>query len=97
MKVTFNIDCTPEEARTFLGLPDIAPLQERMMDELQERMSENIRNLDPETFMKTWLPATIQSWGDIQKMFWAQMGSAGANMTANMAAAAPDKKSEKAK
>ena len=36
MKVTFNIDCTPEEARAFLGLPDIAPLQERMMDELEQ-------------------------------------------------------------
>jgi hypothetical protein len=75
MKVTVNIECTPEEARAFLGLPDIAPLQQKMMTELQDRMTENIRNLDPETFMKTWLPATIQNWGDFQKMFWGQMGT----------------------
>lgn len=74
MKVTVNIECTPEEARAFLGLPDIAPMQQKMMAELQDRMTENIRNLDPETFMKTWLPATIQNWGDFQKMFWSQMG-----------------------
>lgn len=29
MKVTVNVDCTPEEARTFLGLPDLAPIHEK--------------------------------------------------------------------
>ena len=61
MKVTFDIDCTPEEARKFLGLPDVAPMQEAMMKELEERMRDNLNNLDPETFMKTWLPMTILS------------------------------------
>lgn len=74
MKFTVNVECTPEEARSFFGLPDIAPMQDRMMDELEEKMRENIQNLDPETFMKTWLPATVQGWGELQKMFWGQMG-----------------------
>ena len=38
MKVTIDVDCTPEEARAFLGLPAVAPLQEAMMQELQKRM-----------------------------------------------------------
>ena len=25
MKVTVDVDCTPEEARRFLGLPDLRP------------------------------------------------------------------------
>jgi hypothetical protein len=74
MKMTVNIDCTPQEARQFLGLPDIAPMQERMMREIEEKMRENILALDPETFVKTWMPATIQGWGEVQKMFWGQMG-----------------------
>ena len=73
MKVTVNVDCTPEEARAFIGLPNIAPLQERMMKEMENRMAENLQNLDPETFMKTWLPLTMESWGEMQKMFWGQM------------------------
>lgn len=73
MKVTVNVDCTPEEARAFIGLPNIAPLQERMMKELENRMADNLQNLDPETFMKTWLPLTMESWGEMQKMFWGQM------------------------
>ncbi len=73
MKVTVNVDCTPEEARAFIGLPNIAPLQERMMKEMENRMAENLQNLDPETFMKTWLPLTMEGWGEMQKMFWGQM------------------------
>lgn len=74
MKVNFDIECTPEEARRFLGLPDLAPMQERMMKELETRMAENLRALDPETLVKTWMPMTMQGWGDMQKMFWSQMG-----------------------
>lgn len=74
MKFTVNVECTPEEARQFIGLPDIAPMQDRMMKELEARIQESIRTLDPETFVKTWMPATIQGWGEVQKMFWEQMG-----------------------
>ena len=30
MKVKIDIDCTPEEARAFFGLPDLGPLHEQM-------------------------------------------------------------------
>lgn len=76
MKVKFDIECTPEEARRFLGLPDVVPMQEALMKEIEAKMQDNIRNLDPETMVKTWLPATIQGWGEMQKMFWGQMGGA---------------------
>ncbi|MCK5777443.1 MAG: hypothetical protein KAH11_01555 [Rhodospirillales bacterium] len=74
MKVKIDIDCTPEEARTFLGLPDVKPLQEAMMKEVEERMRANLQAMDPETMFKTWLPAGIQGWEQMQRMFWSQMG-----------------------
>ena len=74
MKFTINVDCTPEEARKFVGLPDVTKLQEKMMKELEEKMREGIHSMDPETFIKTWLPASMQSFGEMQKMFWSQMG-----------------------
>ncbi len=76
MKVKFDIECSPEEARHFLGLPNIAPMQDALMKEMEDQMRENIRSLDPETMLKTWLPATIEGWGQVQKMFWDQMGVA---------------------
>ena len=27
LKITIDIDCTPDEARQFMGLPDVKPLQ----------------------------------------------------------------------
>jgi hypothetical protein len=76
MKVTIDIDCTPEEARAFLGLPDVRPLQEAMMTELRQRMAQTIRSMDPETMLRTWLPASLEGFEQMQKMFWSQMGSA---------------------
>ena len=73
MKITIDIDCTPQEARAFLGLPDVAPLQSAMMDELQKRMTDNIAAMDPEQIFKTWFPAGTQTWDQMQKAFWAQM------------------------
>lgn len=74
MKVKFDIECTPEEARKFFGLPDVVPMQEKLMEEIEAKMQENFRNMDAETIVKTWMPATMQGWGEMQKMFWAQMG-----------------------
>lgn len=74
MKFNFDIECTPSEARAFIGLPNIAPMQDRMMKELEDRMADNIRNLSPEEMVKTWMPATMQGFGEMQKIFWRQMG-----------------------
>ena len=73
MKIRIDVDCTPEEARTFLGLPDVQPIQEAMMAELEKRMRANLEQMDPETMMRTWLPAGIQGFEQLQKMFWSQL------------------------
>ena len=76
MKITIDIDCTPAEARAFLGLPDIAPMQKKMMGELEKQMLANVKAMDPETLLKTWLPASVQGFEQMQKMFWSQLGQA---------------------
>ena len=77
MKIHLDIDCTPEEARTFLGLPDVGPMQEALMAELQKRMMANLHAMEPEQLFKTWLPAGIQGWEQLQKAFWSQMSGGG--------------------
>jgi hypothetical protein len=54
MKMTIEIDCTPVEARSFLGLPDVGPLNEKLVEEMQKRMEANINMLSPEELMKNW-------------------------------------------
>ena len=54
MKVNIEIDCTPEEARTFLGLPDVKAFNQMMMDEMVRRAEANMDQMDPEVLMKQW-------------------------------------------
>ncbi len=74
MKITIDVDCTPEEARTFLGLPDVAPMQDAVLAEVQERLLEGLKAMEPEALFKVWLPAGLQGWEQLQKQFWGQMG-----------------------
>lgn len=76
MKVKIDIDCTPEEARAFMGLPDVRPMQDAMMKEVEERMRANLQAMDPEAMFKTWMPAGVQGWEQLQRMFWSRMGGA---------------------
>jgi hypothetical protein len=51
LKVNVEIDCTPLEARQFIGLPDVVPMQTAVMDQLQQQMMSNIEKVslaDPE-------------------------------------------------
>jgi hypothetical protein len=73
MKATMNIDCTPEEARAFLGLPDVQPMQEHLMREMQERLSANLKAMDPNTMINTWLPTTFRGFEQLQELFASQM------------------------
>ncbi len=61
MKIKIEIECTPEEARAFLGLPDVAPMQAALLAEMQSRMKDAVA-----------LPSGLQGWDTMQKAFWAQ-------------------------
>lgn len=76
MKITVDVDCTPEEARAFLGLPDVKPMQDALMNQVQERMTATLSAMEPEAMLKTWLPAGVQGMEQLQKMFWAQFAGA---------------------
>ena len=71
MKVTVDIDCTPAEARAFLGLPDVTPLNDAMVAEMQERMKANVAAMQPEELMKTWTSFGLQAQEQFRKLMEA--------------------------
>lgn len=71
MKVNIEIDCTPQEARTFLGLPDVEPLNQALVAEMQTRMSENMARLQPEELMKSWTAFGLQAQEQFRKLMTA--------------------------
>lgn len=76
MKITINVDCTPEEARAFMGLPDVAPIQDAMMDQMKAQMEKATSAMDPETMIKTLFPQQSEGLAGMQKAFWSQFSSA---------------------
>lgn len=75
MKVTVDFDCTPEEARRFMGLPDLSSVHEAYLDKMRKAVSEGI---SPDYFldlMKSWGPMSDGALNMWKGMF-EQVGSA---------------------
>jgi hypothetical protein len=71
MKVTMEMDMTPEEARAFMGLPDVKPMQKKMMEDMQARMKQAFDANDPEGMMRAWMPLCgAEAFQKFQKMMW---------------------------
>ncbi|PZU58258.1 MAG: hypothetical protein DI547_11005 [Sphingobium sp.] len=45
MKVHVDVECTPEEARTFLGLPDVSPIHEKYVKSMLDTM-DGVTNVE---------------------------------------------------
>lgn len=71
MKVTINIDCTPQEARSYMGLPDFTPINEAMVEEMKSQMSANMAKLQPEEMFRSWMSLGGQAQEQFMKMMTA--------------------------
>lgn len=76
MKISFDIDCTPEEARRFFGLPDVSPVNDALVKELTKRAGEMAQEMDAGKLMEQWMSSGVQGFGDIQKAFMEQFAKA---------------------
>ena len=72
MKIRIDIDCTPQEARTFFGLPNVEPIQDAVLAKTQERLTEYLDARDPEALLKLWFPGGLQELGQMQERLWKQ-------------------------
>lgn len=75
MKINIEVDCTPDEARRFLGLPDVAPMQQRMIEGLEQRLATAIAAADPQKLMEQWLPISVKGMEQWQGL-WQQLAQA---------------------
>jgi hypothetical protein len=68
MKVNIEIEMTPEEARSLMGLPDVTGLNEKFVAEMAKRMQSMMQ--DPEAMMKAWMPLGGQGFEQFQRLLW---------------------------
>lgn len=71
MKMTIEVECTPQEARAFLGLPDVTPLNEKLVSEMQSRMEQNMAMLSPDEMLKAWASFGVASQEQFRKLMTA--------------------------
>ncbi len=74
MKVRIEIDCTPEEARRYMGLPDVTPIHETMLNHMREAPDNAAGFIDPKKLAKEWLPMSSKAMQQFQEAFWTGAG-----------------------
>lgn len=70
MKITIDMDISPEEARKLMGFPDLEPLQNAMMEKLQSQMEEYFSNMsDPEAMLNKFMPLGVNAMEQYKNFF----------------------------
>jgi hypothetical protein len=77
MKLNVEVECTPIEARAFLGLPNVEPLNDHLVAEMKRRMDENMALMQPEELMKSWMSFGVQAQDQFRRLM--EMAAASAN------------------
>ena len=72
MKVNVEVDCTPEEARRLMGLPDLTPLHDRYIAMMEDAMQSGIRPEMMESLVRSWAPM-----GEAGMTFWRKLFESG--------------------
>jgi hypothetical protein len=72
MRLTMNVDCTPEEARAFLGLPDVSQLNELLVSRVAAQAETNLDLVDPKELIAAW----TSFGGMMREQFLAAMTAA---------------------
>jgi hypothetical protein len=66
MKINVEVDCTPEEARRAVGLPDLSPIHDKYIQSIMGAMDGTaVKPELLENMMKNWMPM-----GDASMAFW---------------------------
>jgi hypothetical protein len=89
MKVNVSVEATAQEMREFLGLPNVQPLHDDMMQALRDNVQRGVINFDALGLMKPLLPAQFSSMEMVQK-FWEAVAKASGGLAKDVA----DKKLE---
>jgi hypothetical protein len=71
MKVTFDIDCTPQEARAFFGLPDLTPVHDLYVERMKALVTDGLTPADFEKATKAWMPNMAEGLEQWRNAMWS--------------------------
>lgn len=76
MKISVDVDCTPEEARRFMGLPDLTPVHDAYVEKMQKIVADGLTAEGMLDMVKQWGPMS-----EAGMKMWQQMMSGMAGKT----------------
>ena len=71
MKITVDVDCTPEEARRFIGLPDLTAIHDAYLERFRSAITDGVTPESYDALVKSWMP--MMPMGEMGMTVWKQM------------------------
>lgn len=68
MKITVDVDCTPEEARRFMGLPDLSSVHDAYIEKMKRTIEDGITPDAISSMLQSWSPM-----GEAGMNLWKQV------------------------
>lgn len=80
MKISMEIECSAQEVREVLGMPDVTELQEKWMQQVEAQMQDELGKFSTDEIMKSWTAGASANFSAMQKLaeaFTAGMAKSG--------------------
>ena len=77
MKIKVEFDITPKELRESLGLPDVQPLHDEVMEKIREKVIEGVGNYDPMNFLSAYSAEGARTLQGLQQALWGGFAGRG--------------------
>ncbi len=77
MKFNIDVDCTPEEVRTLLGLPDLGPVHQAYTDKMLVAVEKGVTPDMVESMVRTWMPMGDAGMDFVKQLMSGGLGKAG--------------------
>ena len=75
MKISLDMDLTPEEMRRLFGLPDLTPIQDLVVARITAQVEKGMEAGLMATITRSLITGGLQSWDAYQKMLATMMGA----------------------
>ena len=76
MKFNIDVDCTPEELRRLMGLPDLTPVHDVYLDKLKSVAGTGITPDMVQQMMRNWMPGADAGMDLIKTLMSGMAGGA---------------------
>jgi hypothetical protein len=74
VKVSVDVDLTPEEMRRLFGLPDLTPIQNLVVERIAAQVEKGLDQGIVATLTRAMVTGGLQSWDAYQKLLAGMLG-----------------------